>query len=201
MRELLYIDSCTRQAPASRSAVLGESFLSAYQSHHPDTKVSKVVLRELDLRPYTFDEVEERLKLLSTGAFNDPMFSLAREFASADIVVIAAPFWDCCFPAMLKVYFEHICVQNLTFGYQDAAQIGLCNASDLVYLTTSGGYYSFGSDKDMEIATPLIKAMAKMYGIEHTHFVFAEGLDIDGNDADAILAKAITQTETLVQKL
>jgi len=36
--------------------------------------------------------------LIAAGSFDDPMFALARQFAAADEVVIAAPLWDLSFP-------------------------------------------------------------------------------------------------------
>ena len=52
--------------------------------------------------------ISERDRLLSAGQFDHPMFDLARSFAAADLIVIAAPFWDLSFPASLKQYLEQI---------------------------------------------------------------------------------------------
>ena len=41
------------------------------------------------------------------------MFDLAKQFAEADEVIIAAPFWDLSFPAALKQYFEQINVLGI----------------------------------------------------------------------------------------
>ena len=57
------------------------------------------------------------------------MFSLAKEFAIADTIVIAAPYYDLSFPAMLKQYFEQINVLGVTFTYSDSGiPEGLCKA-------------------------------------------------------------------------
>lgn len=45
------------------------------------------------------------------------MFKYAHEFANADLIVIAAPFWDLSIPALLKVYIENIAVDGITFEY------------------------------------------------------------------------------------
>ena len=58
-----------------------------------------------------------RTKMLADGAFQDPLFGLARQFAAADRIVIAAPYWDLSFPAALKQYVEQINVLGITFIY------------------------------------------------------------------------------------
>jgi FMN-dependent NADH-azoreductase len=192
MEKILYIDSCTRPDPASRSATLGRAFLDEYCALHSDAVIERVVLRNLDLRPYGIDEVTARVDHIVRKEFDVPMFALARQFADADKIVISAPFWDCSFPSMLKIYFEHICVQDVTFGYDATGQIGLCRASALAYITTSGGRYDFASGRNvMEMATPAIRAMAAMYGIPRCQFTVAEGLDIDGNDPVRIMEEAL----------
>ena len=111
------------------------------------------------------------------------MFSLGRDFASADTIVIAAPYYDLSFPAMLKQYFEQINVLGLTFTYSEAGvPTGLCKAKKLYYITTAGGPilsddYGFG----------YVKALANIfYGIRDVYQIKAEGLDIVGADVEAI---------------
>ena len=60
------------------------------------------------------------------------MFELARQFAAADQIVIAAPYWDLSFPAALKQYFEQINVLGITFAYTpEGVPKGLCRARKL----------------------------------------------------------------------
>ncbi|MFA6689589.1 MAG: NAD(P)H-dependent oxidoreductase [Sphaerochaetaceae bacterium] len=202
MDSLLYIDSCTRPAPASRTATLGEAFLDAYSKTHPGTQIDRTILRDMDLRPYRLKEVDERIAHIKRKEFDIPMFALARRFAAADTIVIAAPFWDCSFPSMLKLYFEHVCAQDITFGYTAEGQIGLCKATDLVYITTRGDEYRpSGEPDEMEMASPTIRAMAKMFGIPTCTFIAAGGLDIAGNDPQAILEQAITEARACAERL
>lgn len=77
--------------------------------------------------------------LLKDGKFDDPMFRYAKQFANADEIVVAAPFWDLSFPAKLKIYLEQIAVAGITFRYTNGRPTGLCKAKKLTYITTSGG--------------------------------------------------------------
>ena len=44
----------------------------------------------------------------------------------ADTVVIAAPFWDLSFPAILKKYIEAVTVAGITFRYSDQGHRSVC---------------------------------------------------------------------------
>ncbi len=115
---------------------------------------------------------------------------LYRQFAAADTIVIAAPFWDLSFPAMLKQYFEQISAIGITFKYsEEGYPVGLCKAKKLYYVTTAGGMffpeeYGFG----------YIRALAEnFYGIKECIMFKAIGLDIDGADEEQILLECEKQ--------
>ena len=48
------------------------------------------------------DFLATRDALREKEAYDSPMFALAREFAAAEKIVVAAPYWDLSFPAVLK---------------------------------------------------------------------------------------------------
>ena len=122
------------------------------------------------------------------GDFSGASFALARTFAAADEVVIAAPYWDMSFPASLKLYVEQLCVNKLTFCYNEKGMpCGLTNVKKAIYFTTAGGYIggsNFGFD--------YIKwVFSTLFGIKDISFFSAEGLDIYGNDPERILQDAV----------
>lgn len=124
------------------------------------------------------------------------MFAPAREMAQADLVVIAAPYWDLTFPAALKVYLEWASTLGITFHYTEHGQEGLCRAEHVVYITTAGGpigEQNFGFD--------YVGGLGRMLGIPQAHCLSAEGLDVWGNDPQAILEEAKGQAEKLAAAL
>ncbi len=98
------------------------------------------MLREERLAPFDYARLEAKDRLIAAGAWGHEMFGYARAFAEADRIVIAAPYWDLNFPALLKIYFENVFVAGLTYRYGDQGVTGLCRAAKLLYLTTAGGF-------------------------------------------------------------
>lgn len=177
---ILFIDACVREA--SRTKRLASRVLS-YLSGPVET------VRLIDVTFPKTDEafLKKRDACIAAGDYSDPMFDLAKQFVRADTVVIAAPHWDLSFPAALKQYFESINVVGLTFRYGDSdIPIPLCRAKRLFYVSTAGGPV-----RNHDFGFGYVKALGKeFYGIETATLFCAEGIDLCGADAEAILKEA-----------
>lgn len=189
MTSILFINACVR--PESRTKRLAQKVLDSL-----DGKVTEVDLQDEAILPLDNRKLSFRDKMLDLGDITDDMFKYAKQFAQAEKIVIAAPYWDAQFPAILKIYLEAITVSGVTFKYApEGYPIGLCAAKELIYVTTAGGAigdFNFGYD--------YVKAMAQgMYGIEDVRFVAAENLDIEGNDVEAILAEAMDKVPEILK--
>ena len=194
MENLLFINACVR-GERSRTLKLARRFLDAYQARRPDAVVTERDLCAQRLQPQYPEVLDERDALWNAGKLDQPMFDPARQFARADKIVIAAPFWDLSFPAILKIYLERISVTDITFGYdQQGAMVGLCRASKLLLITTRGGYYA-GSP--LEMGARQLEALCVMYGIPQFLCLDAEGLDDVRNDKEALLRQAEERARTL----
>ena len=195
--QVLLIDACPRPQGASRSRRLGEAFLDALRAQHPEFQLEVLRLDELQLVPLTGEMEARRSKLIDAGRLDDPMFAPARSFASAELIVICAPYWDFAFPACLKALIEHVCVRTLTFTYVNDRPVGLCSAENLVYLTSAGGFIgenNWGGDY-------LRAVTGQLLGVKRFHQISAEGLDVLGADAGAILADAMERARALAATL
>lgn len=176
---ILFVNGCAREN--SRTLDLAQAVISKLE----DT-VEEVSLFSDGPEGLTTEKLQLRDELLSKNDLFHPMFRWARQFAEADIIIIAAPYWDLIFPAKVRAYMEEVSVSGITFKYgENGIPKGLCRAKQLIYVTTAGGpiYRNFGFD--------YIEAMAKnFYGIPQVLCVKAEGLDIFGADPEKILADA-----------
>jgi FMN-dependent NADH-azoreductase len=194
MTHLLYVNACVRRDIASRTNRLAQAYLQHCQATQ-SCKVETVVLEDVKMAPLSGQGLAEREAAIRKADFSGESFDLARAFAAADEVVIAAPYWDMSFPALLKVYLEHLCVNQLTFCYDETGRPrGLVNVKKVTYITTSGGYIgtaNFGFD--------YVKGLfSTLFGITDFSFFSAEGLDIYGNDPETILNDAILKMKQAI---
>lgn len=199
MEQLLFINACVR-GDQSRSLKLARRFLDGWQKAHEDGVITEVDLCKDRLVPQYPEVLAERDALWSAGKLDDPMFAPARQFAAADKIVMAAPFWELSFPAILKIYLERITVTNITFGYDaDGKSVGLCKAKKLLLVTTRGGDFSKPETAWMEMVARQLEALCAMYGIPQFQCLAAEGLDDVTRDKEAILAEATGRADALAE--
>lgn len=188
---ILFVNACVR--PGSRTKQLADYLLEKLEG-----TVTEVDLGKEDIQPLEQETLEQRNALLAAGQLDAPMLRYARQFAAADAIVVAAPYWDLSFPALLKAYVEAINVTGVTFVYtEEGRPRGLCQAKKLYYVTTAGGPilsddYGYG----------YLESVCRMfYGITEAHQIKAQGLDIVGADAEAILEKARVEVDQLAAEM
>lgn len=176
---ILFVDGCMRQN--SRTRELAEAVLAKLGG-----EAVRLSLAEEGVAGLTPETLQLRDKLLAAEDYDHPLFALARQFAAADTVVMAAPYWDLLFPAAVRAYVEQITVGGITFRYDDhGIPQSLCRCKHLIYVTTAGGpiIRNFGF--------AYIEAVAKgFFGVEKVECFTAEGLDIYGADVAAIMREA-----------
>lgn len=195
MKHVLYVDCCIRGSE-SRSARLAEAFLSALPENYSVTHLN---LMQEGLQPLTGDFFQGRQQLLTAGDRTHPRFRYAHQIAQADLIVMAAPFWDMSFPSLLKIYIENTAVDGITFQGGENGLEGMCKAEHLVFLTTRGGFYS--DAPELEQATPYLKAIQKFYGIPEFTCIAADGLDVVGFDGEHALQEACAEAAALAATL
>lgn len=176
---ILFINGCVREN--SRTLELAKAVLSKETDE----------IQEVRLYPdgpdgLTPETLRRREDLVSRSEYSHPMFRLARQFAQADAIVIAAPYWDLLFPAKVRAYLEEVTVSGLTFRYTESGcPQGLCRAARLTYVTTAGGPII------KNLGFEYVQTVAQVFfGIPDVRLVKAEGLDIQGADPAAIMQQA-----------
>jgi FMN-dependent NADH-azoreductase len=187
-RPILFINACVRGE--SRTKKLAEKLLEKL-----NRPVEEVRLEEINFPIVDEDFLNMRDRLISEGSLDSPVFKLARQFSVAETIVIAAPYWDLSFPAVLKQYFEQVNVVGITFRYtEEGIPEGLCKADRIFYVSTAGGIYV-----PTEFGFGYVKALAQgYYGIADVRLIEAVGLDIYEADIEAILEEAEETIEDMV---
>lgn len=177
---ILYVNACVRKD--SRTKRLADRLLEKLNGTVEEVRLDTISFPMVD---WSF--LTHRDELFAAGDFHDPMFGLARQFAAADVIVVAAPYYDLSFPASLKQYLEQINVVGITFRYSDAGiPVPLCKAKKLYYVTTAGGNYV-----PDEFGYGYVRALAEgYYGIRDVELIKAVGLDIIGADVEGIMKEA-----------
>lgn len=180
MKTLLFINACVRSK--SRTHRLAKEYLETCIGKEQYTVMERDVTK-LKLLPMDEEDIKSRDEAIDRHDYTGEDFTYAREFAAADKIVIAAPYWDCSFPSFLKLYFEHIMVRDVVLGYSETGEaIKLCKAASLVYITTSGGYIREKSSVQCQI-----EEQADLLGIEDVQFYCAEAMDIYPDQTEDIL--------------
>ncbi len=185
MKKVLFVDCCIRREN-SRSKQLADHFIAELQKTG-EYEVDTLCLMDENLSYFSEGFFLQRERLLAEGKLDHPRFRYAHQFAAADKIVIAAPFWDLSFPALLKVYIENLCVDSITFHTDEHGLHGLCKADHMVFLTARGAIYT---DSPMEQGSAYLQQMAAFFGIKKYDCVAAEGLDIGVWPVEELMEKA-----------
>lgn len=180
----VFVNACVR--PESRTLKLAKHILDKLGDY------SEVNLEKENIQPLNLATLKQRDELLKAGDLDAPMLKYAKEFAAAETVVIAAPYWDLSFPAMLKNYLEAVSVNGITFTYSEQGfPVSMNNIKKVIYVTTAGG-----PTTNMDFGCEYVTGVCKnLYGIPEIKCYKAEMLDVVGFNADEILAKTIEEID------
>ena len=190
MKSLVVIDACVRQSE-SRTLRIAEPLVDALSRRYT---VTRFRLPEMDIVPLT--------PALYTGRGNGEIPSwaeaAARAIADADRILIAAPFWDMSFPAVLKCFFEQTSLFDITFTDNGKTCVGLCKAPKVLYITTRGMDIVTGSD--LEQATPYLKALSRLWNLGELTTLSAQNMDYStAEEIEAKISAAVSEGLTLAQ--
>lgn len=184
MDKILFINACIR--PESRTLILAKHLLSKLPG-----QVEEVNLEVEAIPALNTDSLKYRQDLLAAEKFDDPMLRYARQFKEADIIVIAAPYYDLSFPSALKNYLEAVACVGLTF-YYDENEVAQTHtrARKLYYVSTGGG------ELKKQFGFEYIKALVgEFYHIFDVLGFFAEKLDLIGSDPASIMDLALQKID------
>ena len=118
MSKLVVIDACIR-GEASRTRRIAEPVIEALAKRY---EIVRFDLTKMDLAPLTPETYAQR----EAGIVPAWAVEAAKTLAEADRILVAAPFWDMSFPAVVKVFFEHVSLFDITFTDNGRTCVGKC---------------------------------------------------------------------------
>ncbi len=174
--KLLFINACIRKKD-SRTMQIAAKITERLSKRY---LIEEIDLTSAPLQPINAESYESR----SRGVYVPAAIEYAKRFACADRVVIAAPFWDMSFPSALKVFFENISINGITFAdTSDGSTEGLCSASKIMLITTRG--MEIEDECVLDQASSYIRALCWLWGISEYSVISAVGMDMCDEKARA----------------
>ncbi len=163
----MYVDACVRELE-SRTRRIAEPVVEALGKRYELTVFHLPQMRMAPLDPESY---------AARVAGEIPAWALeaARAIAQADRLVVAAPFWDMSFPAVLKTFFEHTSLFGVTFDSNESTCYGLCRCRKVLYITTRGMDIATGDP--CEQGTPYLKALSALWGLGEVVTIAATNMD------------------------
>ena len=169
MKRLVYINACIR-GEESRTGKLAGELLKVLGERY---EIDEINISNMNLCCITSDEFKKRTQ----EGLPKEEIKYGNIITNADRIVVAAPFWDMSFPAVLKVFIEHMCAPGLTFKYNpDGSNQGICKAEKMLYITTRGSFTETGSPLDQ--GTSYLNAICWLWGIPQLQTIAVCGTDV-----------------------
>ena len=167
MKKLVVIDACIREEE-SRTRRIAEPIIQVLSKRY---EIIRYNLTKMPMEPLTPKTYADR----AAGIVPEWALEAARAIASADRILIAAPFWDMSFPAVLKTFFEHISLFDITFTDNGHSCVGLCKCEKVMYVTTRGMNIPTGDPREQ--GSSYLQALSRLWDLGIILTVAAWNLD------------------------
>ena len=167
MKKLVVVDACIR-GEESRTRRIAEPILGALAKRY---EITRFDLTKMDIAPLTPQTYAQRM------AGDVPAWALeaSRTLAEADRIVVVAPFWDMSFPAVVKAFFEHTSLFDITFTDNGRTCVGKCKCEKVMYITTRGMNIPTGDARDQ--GSSYLQALSQLWDLGIVLTVAAWNMD------------------------
>lgn len=175
MEKILFINSCYNEE-RSRTLHLAKKLFEKFDI---DSKFDfeEIKIKDLHLLPLSEDRLKIRFDLANKKLFDMDMLTYSKKILSADIVVIAAPFYDFSYPSILKLFIENVSVPNLMYTYTKDGFEGFARGRKFIYVTTRGSELPDSED----FGYLNLDRMFKLFGFKESELISFGGTDFYEN--------------------
>jgi len=195
MSTVLYIKANAKPEGQSRTFQISDSFVESYRKNHPEDRIITLDLYKEGIKFLSVEDINTVFGPKTEESRNHPILKYAYQFAEADKYVVAEPLWNLSIPAVLKAYIDYICVTGITFKYTEEGSVGLCQGKKAVNIATRGGTYTEEPFCSLEMGDRYLRGLFTFLGISDFTTIYADGLDVIGNDVDALVGDAIKEAQ------
>ena len=166
-KKLVVIDACIR-GEESRTRRIAEPIIRELAKRYDITRYD---LARMPMEPLTPESYAQRV----AGSVPAWAVEAAKTLAEADRIVVAAPFWDMSFPAVVKVFFEQTSLFDITFTDNGRSCVGLCKCEKVMYITTRGMNIPTGDTREQ--GSSYLQALSRLWDLGTVLTVAAWNLD------------------------
>lgn len=169
---------------------------------------SSLTVTEIDLntKPLPHLEMVEMASWMTPAADRTPeqqaLAALSDELIAkvqaADAVVIGVPMYNFALPSQLKALLDRLARAGITFKYTEQGPVGLLQDKPVVLALTRGGIYANGP-ADSQV--PFLTTFFNFVGLTQLHYVYAEGLNMGPDSAEAALTAAQNELTEIAKTL
>lgn len=197
MAKVLYIKANAKLEGESRTFRISDSFIAKYREIHPEDEITALDLYKEGIGFLPVGELNALHHPAEGTGRDHPVLKYAYQFLDSDKYVIAAPFWNLSIPAILKAYIDYVSVTGITFKYTQTGPVGLCTGKKAVHIVSRGGYYATEPYANFEMGDRYLRTLLGFLGIKDFTTISADGLDVIGNDVNAIVGEAVAKAGDL----
>jgi FMN-dependent NADH-azoreductase len=197
MSKVLYIKANPKSVEESVTYKISEAFYEEYREFHASDEV------------ITLDLYKEGIKFLNGQMLSDmfsgkdnEMMAHAKQFASCDKFIIAAPMWNLGSPAILKAYFDYISYVGITFKYTAQGPVGLLanQGKKAVHITARGGEYAEGQGAQFEMGDRYIRTILGFMGVTDVTTISSELTNVlQGEDLTNSINSSIEKARSIAK--
>ncbi|WP_109315408.1 FMN-dependent NADH-azoreductase [Pseudovibrio ascidiaceicola] len=113
--------------------------------------------------------------------------TLVSELIEADFIVLGVPMYNLMIPSTLKAWIDFVTRARQTFKYTERGPVGLLEGKKCYIAMTQGGSF-LGTTNDL--VTAYLKVALGLIGITDIEFIYAQGLALGPQAAEAGISEA-----------
>ena len=199
MSTVLYIKANAKPQGASRTFAISDSFIEEYKKVHPEDEIITLDLYKENIGFLTEEDINVVFGPKTEESKKHPVLKYAYQFAEADKYVIAEPMWNLNIPAILVAYIDYVSVKGISFKYTANGSVGLLGGKKVANIVSRGGDYCPPVFCEFEMGDRYLKTIFGFFGITDFTTIFADKLDVVGEDVEAIVNNAIKEAREIAK--